>query len=173
MIRSTKYLNNLNIHKDFNKEKLVNIMRPYLYLYNLYYYHINTENATPFDSHKLLIHKSNNFINYNPNFGRKKCKITNNSPYNFAFSLNKKIPKNYVNTKLKKRGILEIEFNEDHLDFHKDYKEETVRQNNEQIDYNSFFRNSHIHFNFVIDDQYYSQDYISQSDDEESDGSVS
>jgi hypothetical protein len=171
MIRSTKYLNYLNIDKDFNKEKLVNIMRPYLYLYNLYYYNINTENATPFDSHKLLIHKSKNFINYNPNFGRKKCKIMNNSQYQFNFSLNKKTPKNYVNTKFKKKGILKIEFNEDHLDFNKEYKEQIPNLRNDQVDYNYFFRNSHIHFNFVIDDQY----YISQSDDEEeeSDGSVS
>ena len=68
----------LCIHKNFPKNKLVEIMRPYLHLYYLSkFYIVGTEKIT--NSHEILIKKFDLFIRYNPYFGRKVFKRDKNN----------------------------------------------------------------------------------------------
>ena len=70
----------LCIHKNFPKNKLVEIMRPYLHLYYLSkYYIVGTEKIT--NSYEILIKKFDLFIRYNPYFGRKLFKLDKNNKY--------------------------------------------------------------------------------------------
>jgi hypothetical protein len=63
----------LCIHKNFPKNKLVEIMRPYLHLYYLSkFYVVGTEKIT--NSYEILVKKFDLFIRYNPYFGRKLFK---------------------------------------------------------------------------------------------------
>ena len=61
----------INIHPEFPREVLVDVMRPYLYLYLLYHDHIRgTEKMTI--ARTLLQREVQRFLKYNPNFGRKQ-----------------------------------------------------------------------------------------------------
>jgi len=60
----------LRIDKDFPKDVLVNIMRPYLYLYFVYSFSIS-QTEKKYKSICLLRHKLKQFIDFNPRFGRK------------------------------------------------------------------------------------------------------
>jgi len=63
----------LCIHKNFPKNKLVEIMRPYLHLYYLSkFYLVGTEKIT--NSYENLVKKFDLFVRYNPYFGRKLFK---------------------------------------------------------------------------------------------------
>jgi hypothetical protein len=67
----------LCIHKNFPKNKLVEIMRPYLHLYYLSkFYVVGTEKIT--NSYKILVKKFDLFIRFNPYFGRKLFKRDKN-----------------------------------------------------------------------------------------------
>ena len=84
------------IHEDFPKEKLVKIMRPYLYLYFIVNYGL--EGTMNIDySYITLKYKLMLFETYNKNFGRK-----------------------IVKTKTLKNGkcALEVTFNDDHIHFY-------------------------------------------------------
>lgn len=60
----------IRVHRDFPKDILVNIMRPYLELYFTYYFSIsNTEKKLR--SYHELKQKLNHFITFNPQFGRR------------------------------------------------------------------------------------------------------
>jgi hypothetical protein len=68
----------LCIHKNFPKNKLVEIMRPYLHLYYLSkFYVVGTEKIT--NSYEILVKKFDLFIRYNPYFGRKLFKRDDNN----------------------------------------------------------------------------------------------
>jgi hypothetical protein len=70
----------LCIHKNFPKNKLVEIMRPYLHLYYLSkYYVVGTEKIT--NSYEILVKKFDLFIRYNPYFGRKLFKMDKNNKF--------------------------------------------------------------------------------------------
>ena len=61
----------IDIHPEFPREVLVDIMRPYLYLYLLFHDHIRgTEKRTI--SKTLLQREIQRFLKYNPKFGRKQ-----------------------------------------------------------------------------------------------------
>jgi hypothetical protein len=60
----------LRIHSHFPNQLLVDIMRPYLKLYMHNVYSISHTDKK-FSSYYKLKHKLREFINYNPNFGRK------------------------------------------------------------------------------------------------------
>jgi hypothetical protein len=63
----------LCIHKNFPKNKLVEIMRPYLHLYYLSkFYVVGTEKIT--NSYEILVKKFDLFVRFNPYFGRKLFK---------------------------------------------------------------------------------------------------
>jgi hypothetical protein len=95
--RNKKYKNFMNIHDDFPQQKLVDIMRPYLHLYYLSKYYVaGTEKKN--DSMRKLENKFDLFVRFNPQFGRKVVKIT-------------RIP----------RKKMTIEYNDNHMNFYKQY----------------------------------------------------
>ena len=63
----------LQIHDEFPKERLVDIMRPYLRLYLIHEYSIS-DTSKRSDSYETLREKMKRFIEYNPQFGRKIMK---------------------------------------------------------------------------------------------------
>uniref|UniRef100_A0A6C0DDR8 Uncharacterized protein n=1 Tax=viral metagenome TaxID=1070528 RepID=A0A6C0DDR8_9ZZZZ len=103
----------LCIHKNFPKNKLVEIMRPYLHLYYLSkYYVVGTEKIT--NSYEILIKKFDLFIRYNPYFGRKLFKLDKN---------NKLLVDNY---------------DENHMNFYKKY-DKSVFKKLPNIDHDEMF----------------------------------
>jgi hypothetical protein len=85
----------LCIHKNFPKNKLVEIMRPYLHLYYLSkFYVVGTEKMT--NSYKILVKKFDLFVRFNPYFGRKVFKQ-------------------------KKNKILVDNYDDNHMNFYKKY----------------------------------------------------
>jgi hypothetical protein len=72
MLNKYDIKNNFSIHEDFPQEKLVSIMRPYLYLYYMsrFSFMVNKKENAYYE----LIYKLNVFFNYNPRFGRKYVK---------------------------------------------------------------------------------------------------
>jgi hypothetical protein len=76
----------LRIHNDFPKDRLVNIMRPYLRLYLIHEYSIS-DTSKRSDSYETLQEKMNRFIEYNPQFGRKIMKRSDGaSGYHVEFN---------------------------------------------------------------------------------------
>jgi hypothetical protein len=70
------YIPSLEIDKDFPKNILIDIMRPYLHLYMITIYLKTTDKYI--NSKKLLKSKLKLFYLYNKNFGRKFIKLINN-----------------------------------------------------------------------------------------------
>ena len=89
----------INIHDDFPKKQLVDIMRPYLLLYFSYKYSLIS--TKKFDSKILLYKKLNEFYTFNPYFGKKNIKVQS------YFSRNGK--KKYKNVYV---------FNDKHINFY-------------------------------------------------------
>ena len=91
------------IHRDFPKDRLLKIMRPYIHLYYKSKYSFQYSKQH-FYLRKLKM-KLEEFVDYNPHFGRKKviCK--------YSIMSNKKI-------------IDRISFNDDHIHFNKKEKKE-------------------------------------------------
>ena len=76
----------LRIHREFPKERLVDIMRPYLRLYLIHEYSIS-DTSKRSDSYETLREKMKRFIEYNPQFGRKIMKRTDGaSGYHVEFN---------------------------------------------------------------------------------------
>ena len=69
MLYDNDYKKQLKINKDFPKETLISIMRPYLYLYYKSKFSISKRQNLHYLS--LLRAKIGEFIHYNPRFGRK------------------------------------------------------------------------------------------------------
>ena len=68
----------LMIHPEFPRDVLVDILRPYLYLYILSYDSIDgTEKRTI--AHKIFNNQKKKFMKYNYKFGRKHISIVNNT----------------------------------------------------------------------------------------------
>ena len=68
----------LRIHNEFPKDRLVDIMRPYLRLYLIHEYSIS-DTSKRSESYEVLREKMNKFIEYNPQFGRKIMKRSSGS----------------------------------------------------------------------------------------------
>uniref|UniRef100_A0A6C0JX96 Uncharacterized protein n=1 Tax=viral metagenome TaxID=1070528 RepID=A0A6C0JX96_9ZZZZ len=68
-----KYCNAIVIDKEFPKETLINILRPYLLLYYIIQY--SSEEYRICDAEEHLKHKLKRLYDYNPAFGRKMIKI--------------------------------------------------------------------------------------------------
>lgn len=64
---------NLKIHKDFPRYRLIEIMLPYIDLYNKSQYYMNTNKSER--AYRSLHYKLHHFIEFNPNFGRQKIEI--------------------------------------------------------------------------------------------------
>lgn len=101
MLDDNAYTRNLQIDENFPDSKLIEIMRPYVYMYLKYYYSLISKEKT----NKILTNlflKLKLFYEYNPAFGRKIIKRT----------------KEYDITKHKfvKRTV--VSFNDTYLNFH-------------------------------------------------------
>jgi hypothetical protein len=70
MINQNKYTQKLTIHKDFSKEILVNIFRPFLYYYFISLYDIKGTHKVS-NYKQILYLKLKKFYQYNTAFGRK------------------------------------------------------------------------------------------------------
>lgn len=78
----------LNIDKNFPKNKLVEIMRPYLLLYFIHEYSLSYTSKRN-DAFLNLKLKFRQFVKYNPNFGRKIMKkMENSKKYISTFNFN-------------------------------------------------------------------------------------
>jgi hypothetical protein len=73
MIKAFNRPKRLRIHHEFPKDRLVDIMRPYLRLYLIHEYSIS-DTSKRSESYELLREKMKQFIDYNPQFGRKIMK---------------------------------------------------------------------------------------------------
>ena len=65
----------INIHEDISKKEIVNIFRPYLYIYTINEYSIDGTEKKQL-ARIILLQKLEEFVRYNRNFGRKN--ITTN-----------------------------------------------------------------------------------------------
>jgi hypothetical protein len=97
MLRSNPYTKLYSIHKDFPKETLVDIFRPFLFYYYIHNYDIKGTSKI-YNYKQILYFKLRKFYEYNKVFGRRIIKITRNS--------NKTVKKEYT-------------FNTNHISFHK------------------------------------------------------
>lgn len=68
-----KYQKKIIIHKDFPKETIINILRPYLLLYYIIEY--STEEYKIYEAEMHLKYKLKRLYEYNPAFGRKIVKL--------------------------------------------------------------------------------------------------
>ena len=75
----------LRIHEHFPKDKLVEIMRPYLHLYYIYSFYIDGTSKKE-NSYYTLKKKLRNFVRFNPHFGRKKITIHKDGTTTFHFN---------------------------------------------------------------------------------------
>jgi len=78
MLRNLDKRRVLRIHKDFPVDRLVDVMRPYLYLYYMNLYSIS-QTDKKYNSYYLLQKKMRQFIRFNPHFGRIFYVIRKNS----------------------------------------------------------------------------------------------
>ena len=91
MLEDNLYTKNYKIHRDFPKEILVNIFRPFLFYYYIIHYDMKGTNKI-YNYKQILYNKLKKFYQYNKSFGRRYIQITR--------SFNKVINKKYVfNTK--------------------------------------------------------------------------
>lgn len=99
-----------NIDLDFPKNKLLEIMRPYLHYYFIAAYSLCIEKRREY--YYKLFHKLTRFFNFNPNFGRKYIKM---QPIITGSQTNPFDPIN----KIKKKRIF---FHDKHVDFYEKEK---------------------------------------------------
>jgi len=106
MFSECKYITKkLQIDEEFPKDKLMNIMKPYLHLYYIW---INSTNGTykQCNAEYALKRKLRLFVNFNPQFGRK------------IYTIKKAM--------FNKRKI-EHTFNDKHMNFYKEYNPSTLK----------------------------------------------
>jgi hypothetical protein len=106
-----KYQKNLVIHKDFPKEQVIDILRPYLLLYYIIEY--SSEEYKITDAEENLKYKLQRLYEYNSSFGRKIVKLKR-----VGFS---------------KRMIRITEFNSDHPHFDEAIDIETYQKTHLEI----------------------------------------
>ena len=130
--KTCKNENKIVIHKDFPKQKLIKIMRPYLELYcvSQYGYLNHIREITLIILKKKLIE----FNKFNPQFGRKRYKILIKTTKDFKKKICQKI----------------LEFNDAHIKFNDNYDNNYL---SDHLNYNENFlmaTNNIIEHNFII-----------------------
>ena len=175
MLKSNIYTKNLKIHKDFPKQKLVDIFRPYLFHFLIAnYYLVGTEKI--YTSRRLLYNKLREFYLYNKTFGRKlinrqKNPITGKTTFEYSYNtkhinfykMNDKrvsLAETIVNTIVNLQNNISNTNNQDFED------DNTVISNNSST-------NSSLDDNVLIDNELtndlYSDEDNSDDEDEDSD----
>jgi hypothetical protein len=154
--KGRKIENQIFIHKEFPKYKLIKIMRPYLELYcvSRYGYLNSMREITQLILKKKLIE----FNKFNPQFGRKRYKI---------------LMKNTSDFKKKICGKI-IEYNDTHIKFHENHDENYLSSH---LNYNENFlmvTNNIIDHNFIIfvDENEYDTDELTNNSVNEENNSV-
>jgi hypothetical protein len=99
--------NRIKVDKDFPKDRLIKIMKPYLFLFCKALYSYHPSDKTIFSNYfkKGLLR----FSNFNPNFGKKECKLVY------------KTDKNFVQT-----FVCEKYFNDNHIPFNNIEKQNAI-----------------------------------------------
>jgi hypothetical protein len=69
----------MRVHNEFPKDRLFNIMKPYLELYYISQYSMNT--CKKEYSERYLRYKLSEFCKHNPNFGRKRVLMVRKNPF--------------------------------------------------------------------------------------------
>jgi hypothetical protein len=118
LVRYKRIFRNVNIHPEFPKRELVDIFRPYLFLYVMSIDFIDGSEKK-YLSEIILKKKLQEFVAYNENFGRRKismsyvaitiscpeCNATTDASFN-PFSL--------LNREIQRRCVTKVTFNADH-----------------------------------------------------------
>lgn len=105
-----RYTKKLFIHDDIPIDTLIDIFRPYLYLYYLHRYSVKgTEKKV--NSYFTLKYKLRDFVEYNPLFGRKAYKIVKK-----IVQVKCNVTNNMIATV---KNISTFSFNLDHINFYK------------------------------------------------------
>ena len=139
LVRYKRIFRNVNIHPEFPKRELVDIFRPYLFLYVMSIDFIHGSEKK-YLSEIILKKKLQEFVAYNENFGRRKismsyvaitiscpeCNATTDASFN-PFSL--------LNREIQRRCVTKVTFNEDHPVF-------TMRDAYESYDKKKIFKPS-------------------------------
>jgi hypothetical protein len=147
-----KLSNNISINKDFPQDKLIRIMRPYvfMFIYSKYTLLLYKKQEIKLMLKSLLLR----FNNYNPQFGRKKFKILIEYDKNFK----KKIV-----------GQL-VEFDDNHIKL-QDYNLSNKNFLNDHIicNYQNYFHN----FDLNVEDDETQEDQYEDEEEEEEEDSIS
>jgi hypothetical protein len=123
MLMSNVYTKNYKIHKDFPKDILVDIFRPFLFYYYIVHYDIKGTNKVVNYACSLAI-KLKKFYLYNTSFGRRYIKTT---------------------TRFNKIIKQEYKFNTNHIDFNKiNCCLYTETQINDESDYDSDYDSDYV-----------------------------
>jgi hypothetical protein len=151
MLTNDTYGKNLKIHKDFPKEQLVSIMKPYLHLY----LHVTYNTQGTFKRNEyihLFYRKMKLFYLYNRFFGRKIIKTKNTENYVFEYDKETHTSKFL----LKKTKITEIEYNSKHVDFCKKFTQNEIEElyNNLPIQERHRILNDHVLFDNIHNDDF-------------------
>jgi hypothetical protein len=126
MLKSNRYTKLLYIHKDFPKDQLVNIFRPFLYYYYISHYDIKGTTKVYNYQHILKL-KLKKFYEFNKQFGRKYVELVTN--------IQKRIVKK------------EIKFNCKCIPFHKIVV--NIEEQEEYTQENSLYNYGTVIFNFA------------------------
>ena len=129
LIKKTNYNNTLQIDALFPKDKLVNIMRPYLLLYYRSVQAISHSNQQKFE--RILYYKMKQFILFNPMFGQKTSDISGKLTFNEKHIKEpKKISANFMTSHL---SPIDNNYSDDDDDDEEDYNN---NNNNYEYYYN-------------------------------------
>jgi hypothetical protein len=119
--------NRIKVDEDFPKDRLIKIMQPYLFLFckALYSYHpLDKTNFSNYFKKGLL-----RFSNFNPNFGKKECKLVYKTDKNFVQTI---VCEKYFNEKHIPFNNIEKQneiFLTDHLEY-ENIQSHTINYNN-------------------------------------------
>lgn len=141
MLKHDKYGKLLTIHKDFPKETLVSIMKPYLQLYMNITSNVGGTIKRNECMNSFYI-KMKIFYLYNRLFGRKK--VTSKTRTDFVFEFDKKTRQSKFYKTVK--TVSETEYNTKHVDFKQKYTSREI-----EILYNSIPLGERI----IIENNYY------------------
>ena len=148
--------NRIKVDEDFPKDRLIKIMQPYLFLFCKALYSYHTLDKTNFSNYfkKGLLR----FSNFNPNFGKKECKLVYKTDKNFVQTI---VCEKYFNEKHIPFNNIEKQneiFLTDHLEY-ENIQSHTINHNNVE-NYNNIQNQD--------DDTTVTQEDASELDDDDS-----
>ena len=145
-----KLNNRIVIDKEFPNDKLIKIMRPYLFLYCIsqYGYLEHTRTSSLF----VLKRKLLAFNNFNPQFGRKRYKILTRVTKDFKKKICGKM----------------IEFNDHHIEFAEKCNDNFLTDHL-TYDENFYITNNSNTFIFLVDEEEYSNNNNDDEDEDDED----